>query len=62
MSNLGMYGIHNFSAIINPPQACILAIGGTTEKIVPADNDKGYVIDDNIQLFLFHNKLYCIFI
>ena len=28
VSNLGMYGVHNFSAIINPPQACILAVGG----------------------------------
>ena len=28
VSNLGMFGVHNFSAIINPPQACILAVGG----------------------------------
>ncbi len=28
ISNLGMYGIENFTAIINPPDACILAIGG----------------------------------
>lgn len=28
VSNLGMYGVNNFSAIINPPQACILAVGG----------------------------------
>ncbi|MHA1558982.1 MAG: pyruvate dehydrogenase complex dihydrolipoamide acetyltransferase [Alphaproteobacteria bacterium] len=27
ISNLGMYGIKSFSAIINPPQACILAVG-----------------------------------
>jgi pyruvate dehydrogenase E2 component (dihydrolipoamide acetyltransferase) len=27
VSNLGMYGIQSFSAIINPPQACILAVG-----------------------------------
>ena len=26
LSNLGMYGVTNFSAIINPPQACILAV------------------------------------
>ncbi|CAG7718067.1 unnamed protein product [Allacma fusca] len=42
VSNLGMYGIHHFSAIINPPQACILALGGTTEKVIPADNERGY--------------------
>ena len=28
ISNLGMYGISSFSAIINPPQAAILAVGG----------------------------------
>lgn len=42
VSNLGMYGIHHFSAIINPPQACILALGGTTEKVIPTDNAQGY--------------------
>lgn len=41
VSNLGMYGIKNFSAIINPPQACILAVGGTENRLIPADNDKG---------------------
>jgi len=28
ISNLGMFGIKKFSAVINPPQACILALGG----------------------------------
>ena len=28
VSNLGMFGVNNFSAIINPPQSCILAVGG----------------------------------
>lgn len=32
ISNLGMYGIHNFTAIINPPQSCILAVGQVEEK------------------------------
>ncbi|CAK0785753.1 hypothetical protein CVIRNUC_008964 [Coccomyxa viridis] len=36
ISNLGMYGITEFSAIINPPQACILAVGGTQKKVVAA--------------------------
>jgi pyruvate dehydrogenase E2 component (dihydrolipoamide acetyltransferase) len=30
ISNLGMFGIDQFTAIINPPDACILAIGGIT--------------------------------
>ncbi len=34
ISNLGMYGIREFSAIINPPQACILAIGAAEERAV----------------------------
>lgn len=36
ISNLGMYGIKNFSAIINPPQACILAVGAGVETPVVA--------------------------
>ncbi len=32
ISNLGMYGIDNFSAIINPPQSCILAVARAVEK------------------------------
>ncbi|XP_077161452.1 dihydrolipoyllysine-residue acetyltransferase component of pyruvate dehydrogenase complex, mitochondrial isoform X2 [Paroedura picta] len=42
VSNLGMYGIKNFSAIINPPQACILAVGASEKCLVPADNEKGF--------------------
>merc|ERR1719400_2382139 len=34
VSNLGMFGINQFTAIINPPQACILAVGGTEKKVV----------------------------
>lgn len=37
ISNLGMYGIDEFSAIINPPQSSILAIGAATEEFVPVD-------------------------
>ena len=32
VSNLGMFGIKEFGAIINPPQACILAVGAGEEK------------------------------
>ena len=34
ISNLGMFGIEEFSAIINPPEACILAIGGIREEVI----------------------------
>ena len=35
ISNLGMFGINGFSAVINPPQSCILAVGSATKKLVP---------------------------
>src|SRR5690606_40930473 len=38
LSNMGMFGIKNFDAIINPPQAMILAVG--------AGEKRPYVIDD----------------
>jgi pyruvate dehydrogenase E2 component (dihydrolipoamide acetyltransferase) len=36
ISNLGMYGIDAFTAIINPPQAAILAVGRIAPRVVPA--------------------------
>jgi pyruvate dehydrogenase E2 component (dihydrolipoamide acetyltransferase) len=39
ISNLGMYSIKSFYAIINPPQSCILSIGGTRE--IPAYGKSG---------------------
>ncbi|MBT4776521.1 MAG: 2-oxo acid dehydrogenase subunit E2 [Crocinitomicaceae bacterium] len=38
ISNLGMFGIEEFTAIINPPDACILAIGGIVQKPVVKNN------------------------
>jgi pyruvate dehydrogenase E2 component (dihydrolipoamide acetyltransferase) len=38
ISNLGMMGITNFSAIINPPQSCIVAIGKTEKKVIFDEN------------------------
>jgi pyruvate dehydrogenase E2 component (dihydrolipoamide acetyltransferase) len=35
LSNLGMYGIDSFNAIVNPPQAAILALGRIAERVVP---------------------------
>jgi len=39
LSNLGMFGINNFTAIINPPESCILAVGGIIEKPVVVDRE-----------------------
>ncbi|XP_043936949.1 dihydrolipoyllysine-residue acetyltransferase component of pyruvate dehydrogenase complex, mitochondrial isoform X2 [Protopterus annectens] len=52
ISNLGMYGIKNFSAIINPPQACILAVGSSEERLIPADNEKGFDVASIMQVTL----------
>ena len=38
-SNLGMFGIEEFTAIINPPNACILAIGAIRETPVVKDGE-----------------------
>ena len=37
LSNLGMYGVREFSAIINPPQSCILAVGVGEKRAVVRD-------------------------
>ena len=39
ISNLGMFGIENFTAIINPPDACILAIGGISNVPVVKNDE-----------------------
>lgn len=41
VSNLGMFGVKNFSAIINPPQSCILAVGSSEKRLIP-DPDANY--------------------
>ncbi|MCO4292806.1 pyruvate dehydrogenase complex dihydrolipoamide acetyltransferase [Solitalea sp. MAHUQ-68] len=45
ISNLGMYGIDQFTAIINPPDACILAVGGISQ--VPVVKN-GQVVPGNV--------------
>lgn len=42
VSNLGMYGIERFTAILNPPQAAILTVGALAKK--PAVDDRGRVV------------------
>ncbi|KAM4545708.1 dihydrolipoyllysine-residue acetyltransferase component of pyruvate dehydrogenase complex, mitochondrial [Odontesthes bonariensis] len=52
ISNLGMFGVKNFSAIINPPQACILAVGGSEKRLMPADNEKGFDVSSMMSVTL----------
>ena len=39
VSNLGMYGVQEFTAIINPPQATILAVGAVARRVVVDEDD-----------------------
>ncbi len=41
ISNLGMYRVDSFSAIITPPQAAVLAVGSITDRVVPVDGRPG---------------------
>ena len=41
ISNLGMYGIDAFNAIISPPQVAILAVGRIADRVVPVDGKPG---------------------
>lgn len=43
ISNLGMFDISHFTAIINTPQSCILAVGSTQATLVPApEEERGF--------------------
>lgn len=45
ISNLGMFGVTNFSAVINPPQSCILAVGATEDRLVPdSTTEQGFAL------------------
>lgn len=39
ISNLGMYGVDIFNAVLNPPQAAILAVGRIAERVVPVNGN-----------------------
>jgi pyruvate dehydrogenase E2 component (dihydrolipoamide acetyltransferase) len=45
ISNLGMFGIDQFTAIINPPDACILAVGGIAQEPIVKD---GQIVPGNV--------------
>jgi pyruvate dehydrogenase E2 component (dihydrolipoamide acetyltransferase) len=50
ISNLGMFGIEQFNAVINPPEAAILAVGAITRE--PAEHDGQIVIRERMKLTL----------
>ena len=53
ISNLGMFGIESFTAIINPPQSCILAVGATEQKLVLDEtSEKGFKAESVMKVTL----------
>lgn len=52
ISNLGMYGISSFTAIINPPQSAILAVGGLVRKPVVIDENDTVAVRPMMNLTL----------
>ena len=59
VSNLGMYGIDSFSAVINPPQAAILTVGALKKRAVPDERGRIGARDMlNLTLVCDHRILY----
>ena len=57
ISNLGMYGIREFSAVINPPQACILAVGAGEARPVVKDGAVAVATVMNCTLSVDHRAV-----
>jgi pyruvate dehydrogenase E2 component (dihydrolipoamide acetyltransferase) len=60
VSNLGMYGIASFTAIVNPPQAAILAVGAVEQRAVVRDGEREIVARHTMSVTLAcdHRILY----
>ena len=58
VSNLGMYGVRSFSAIINPPQAAILSVGSLEQRAVVRDGELAAVHTMAVTLACDHRILY----
>jgi len=57
VSNLGMYGIEDFSAIINPPHAAILAVGAAEERPIICDGEVESAMMMNVTLAVDHRAI-----
>ncbi|MBN1480570.1 2-oxo acid dehydrogenase subunit E2 [candidate division KSB1 bacterium] len=51
ISNLGMFGVHQFTPIINPPEAGILGVGAVEKQFVPGPNNS-FAVREKIKLTL----------
>ena len=58
VSNLGMFGIDSFAAVINPPQAAILAVGAISERAVARDGELTTAHLMSVNLACDHRILY----
>lgn len=57
LSNLGMYGINQFQAIVNPPQGCILAVGAGIQKPVAKNGEMKIATVMNCTLSVDHRVI-----
>jgi pyruvate dehydrogenase E2 component (dihydrolipoamide acetyltransferase) len=58
VSNLGMYGITSFTAIINPPQAAILSVGALEARVVAREGEPAVRQEMTLNLICDHRVLY----
>jgi pyruvate dehydrogenase E2 component (dihydrolipoamide acetyltransferase) len=58
ISNLGMYGIENFDAVINPPHGAILAVGaGVKKPVIKGDGEVGIATVMSVTLSVDHRVI-----
>jgi pyruvate dehydrogenase E2 component (dihydrolipoamide acetyltransferase) len=57
VSNLGMFGVKNFAAIVNPPHACILAVGAGEQRAVVKKGALGVATLMSVTLSVDHRAV-----
>ena len=57
VSNLGMFGVKQFNAIVNPPQACIVAVGAGTQKPVVKNGELAVATVMNLTISADHRAV-----
>jgi pyruvate dehydrogenase E2 component (dihydrolipoamide acetyltransferase) len=57
VSNLGMYGVRDFAAIVNPPQASILAVGAGQQRMVVTDGKPAVATMMTVTLSVDHRAI-----
>jgi pyruvate dehydrogenase E2 component (dihydrolipoamide acetyltransferase) len=57
VTNLGVFGTEDFSAVINPPQAAILAVGAARQEAVATDGELGVATVLRVTLSVDHRPV-----